>query len=60
MGHGRDQDGPDRRHLTAYRHRISALTIRTWNAWIVGDTLQPMGLIDSDSTSAGFSRLRCE
>ena len=37
---------------------LAALTIRAWNAWITGGTLQPMRLIDSDRTLAGFPRPR--
>ena len=49
--------------MRVQRERISqvdlaALTIRAWNAWITGGTLQPMKTTDSDRTSAGFPRLR--
>ena len=37
---------------------IVAPTIQAWNTWIAGGMLQPMRLIDSDRTSAGFPRLR--
>ena len=37
---------------------LAALTIRAWNAWIIGGTLLPMRMIDNDRTSAGFPRLK--
>ncbi len=37
---------------------LAALTIKAWNAWIAGTSLQPMKTTDSDRTSAGFPRLK--
>ncbi len=49
--------------MRARRERMSqidlaALTIRAWNAWTAGGTLQPMRMTDTERTSAGFPRLR--
>ncbi len=49
--------------MRARRERISqvdlaALTIKSWNAWIAGTSLQSMKTTDSDRTSAGFPQLR--